>query len=629
MKLQWNLIIVFSTIMIVTVSIFAYITLEMVKDSYIEIDLHEMKDDVLERELRMENLHERASKDLVFALKNPLFVEYFELPETKAGNVFEDGVLQFTDKQREIKNKLEQHVYHFQNLYQVDETCIIDTSGQEHVRLVLKKIETDENLSPDEKSNPFFEPSFQKQRDQVHIQYPYLSPDTHRWVMAYTSPIVLGDETKPAFYHFEMPIGIFQDLVNVDHGRMYVIDPDGFIIADSEHQFPSTNIPENFEDYFPMIDSMFPPAFADVLQEIKGNEDGFTSYQQDDEIHYVVYMQLPTFGWYLIMEETEELILSEHSTGIGSIQLTFGVIAALVISLGLIGIILLSQRITKPIILLRNATKEIENGMLEYKINIKGADELKDLSKSFEHMVKSLRKTIELEKELALTQAELKNEKLAAIGELAASISHDIRNPLSNIKMAKELLSKRIEPNEKNKADLLSMDRGIKRISNQIENVLDFVRTKPLELEKYPIKNIVDSAITLSNVPDSVKIIRDGDNPEILCDQKAMEIVLLNLIDNSIHILDGRGEIRISITDSNQHVSIQVQDSGVGIPAEKIKHIFEPLYTTKFKGTGLGLSTVKNLVEQHHGRIEFKNNPTTFTIILPKSFDTTKQEKND
>jgi len=629
MKLQWSLILIFSTIMIATVGIFSYITQEMLIDGFIENDLHEMREKVLERELRMENLHDRASEDLVFALKNPLFVEYFELPETKAGNVFEDGVLQFTDKQREIKTKLEQYVFHFQNKFEVDETCIIDTSGQEHARLVLSKIEVDEYLSPEEASTPFFAPSFQKQRDQVHIQYPYLSPDTHRWVMAYTSPIVLGDETKPAFYHFEIPITIFQDLVNIDHGRMYVIDPDGFIIADSEHQFPSANIPEKFEDYFPLIDSMFPPAFADVVQEIKENKEGYTSYLQDDETHYIAYMRLPTFGWYLLFEESEELILSEHSTGIGSLQLTFGVIATLVISLGLIGIILLSQRITKPIIVLRNATKEIENGMLEYKINIKGADELKDLSKSFEQMVKSLKKTIELEKELALTQAKLKNEKLAAIGELAASISHDIRNPLSNIKMAKELISKRIEPNEKNKADLLSMDRAIKRISNQIENVLDFVRTKPLELEKYPIKNIVDSAITLSNVPDSVKIILDGDNPEILCDQKAMEIVLLNLIDNSIHILDGRGEIRISITDSNQHVSIQVQDSGTGILANEIKHIFEPLYTTKFKGTGLGLSTVKNLVEQHHGRIEFKNNPTTFTIILPKSFDRTKQEKND
>ncbi len=95
MKLKWNLILVFSSIMIVTVGIFSYITQEMLIDGFIENDLHEMREKILEKELRMENLHDRASEDLVFALKNPLFVEYFELPETKAGNVFEDGVLQF------------------------------------------------------------------------------------------------------------------------------------------------------------------------------------------------------------------------------------------------------------------------------------------------------------------------------------------------------------------------------------------------------------------------------------------------------------------------------------------------------------------------------------------------------
>ena len=105
MKIQWNLVLVFSTIMIVTIGIFSYVTLEIVKESFIETDLLEMQKEVLERELLMQNLHDRASEDLVFALKNPLFVEYFELPETKAGNVYEDGVLQFTDRQREIKTK--------------------------------------------------------------------------------------------------------------------------------------------------------------------------------------------------------------------------------------------------------------------------------------------------------------------------------------------------------------------------------------------------------------------------------------------------------------------------------------------------------------------------------------------
>ena len=97
MKLQWSLILIFSTIMIATIGIFSYITQEILIDGFIENDLYEMREKVLERELRMENLHDRASEDLVFALKNPLFVEYFELPETKAGNVFEDGVLQFTE----------------------------------------------------------------------------------------------------------------------------------------------------------------------------------------------------------------------------------------------------------------------------------------------------------------------------------------------------------------------------------------------------------------------------------------------------------------------------------------------------------------------------------------------------
>jgi len=357
MKLQWNLILVFSAIMIVTVGIFSYITQEILLDSYIERDIHEMKEKILERELLMQNLHDRASEDLVFALKNPLFVEYFELPETKAGNLYEDGVLQFTDKQREIKDELEQHIFHFQNKFQVDETCLIDTSGQEHARLVLKKIEVDENLSSEEESNPFFEPSFQKQRDDVHIQTPYISPDTNRWVIAYISPVVLGDETKPAIFHFEMPITLFQDLVDVDHGRMYVVDPNGFIIADSYHQYPSTNIPQNFEDYFPSIDTVFPPTFAEVMHEIKGNEQGATKYLVDDELHYVAYIELPTFGWYLLLEENEELILSEYATGFGSFQFTFGIIAAAVVSVGLTGIIILSNRITKPIILLRNATK--------------------------------------------------------------------------------------------------------------------------------------------------------------------------------------------------------------------------------------------------------------------------------
>ena len=333
-------------------------------------------------------------------------------------------------------------------------------------------------------------------------------------------------------------------------------------------------------------------------------------------------MKLPTFGWYLLLQEDEELILSEHSTDMGSIQFTIGVLAASVISGGLIGIIILSNRITKPIVLLRNATKEIENGVLDYKIDSKGADELKDLSKSFDHMVKSLKKTIQLEKELAITQAELKNEKLAAIGALSARLAHDIRNPLSTIKIAHELLKKKSKNEDPyTKEKFKQIENAISRITHQIDNVMDFVRTKSLDLKKYSLKSIIDSSIAISHIPDSVKIIVDGDNPEILCDQKAMEIVLVNLIDNSVHAMNGQGDIRISIADTNQNILIQLQDNGSGINDDYLEKIFEPLFSTKQKGTGLGLSSCKSIVQQHGGTITASNNPTIFTIKIPKRIE--------
>ena len=109
---------------------------------------------LLEKENQVQHLHAHASEDLVFALKNPVFVEYFELPETKAGDVYKDGVLQFTEKQREIKTQMEQWMDNFQNQFQVDETCVIDTTGKEHAALVLTKIVSDQNLMSDHNTMP-------------------------------------------------------------------------------------------------------------------------------------------------------------------------------------------------------------------------------------------------------------------------------------------------------------------------------------------------------------------------------------------------------------------------------------------------------------------------------------------
>ena len=622
MKIRNRLIIFFSVLVVVSIGVTSYFTLEFILSSVIEQEIEEMKRILFEREVRIETLHARASEDIVFALKNLLFVEYFELPETKAGNVYKNGVLQFTESQRKIKMELEEWIWNFQNKFDVDETCLIDTTGQEHTRLVLKRIESDEYLSPDEKESPFFEPSFKKNLNEVHIQYPYFSPDTHRWVFAYTSPIVLG-ETKPAIYHFEMPITIFQDIVNIEHGRMYVVDPQGIIIADSQYDF-SKNVSDNFEEQFPSVSMISDsPEFDKLLQKMKIVEQGIGRYSANGDIHYVVFMKMPTFGWTLVYEESESLMLSENSTVFGSIEMTIIAITLLIIIFALIGTLLISNRITSPIIKLRDFTNEIANGHLDTKINLEGNDELYELSRSFNTMVASIKKKIEIEKELSTTKAELKNNKLTTIGNLAARMAHDLRNPLSLLKTTHELTKLRHPPHsvdEKTKRHYKMMDEAISKMAHQLDNVMDFVRIKSLKIENSSLNEILDSAIGSLKIPQNITVNKKmSPDVNIPCDREAIEIVFTNLLLNSVQVIGKKdGTITIRIKESTENISIEFEDNGAGIPDDNIHKIFDPLFTTKSFGTGLGLSSCKSIIEQHEGMLSVRNNPTVFTIMLPK-----------
>ena len=188
-------------------------------------------------------------------------------------------------------------------------------------------------------------------------------------------------------------------------------------------------------------------------------------------------------------------------------------------------------------------------------------------------------RTIQLEE----TSKELiKSERFSAIGELASRISHDIRNPLSNILMSIELI--RNSPSETNiedkniveKFDLIS--KNIERISHQINDVI-----------------------------------------EIWADPFQIQIACNNLIINAIQAIGKeKGEIRIRFLEDIENTIIEIENSGPRIPEEILPHIFDSLVTTKQVGTGLGLVSCKTIIENHGGTIQVKNNPTTFTIKLPK-----------
>jgi len=227
-------------------------------------------------------------------------------------------------------------------------------------------------------------------------------------------------------------------------------------------------------------------------------------------------------------------------------------------------------------------------------------------------------------RELDQTTRELiKSEKFTAIGELAARISHDIRNPLSNIHMSIQLM-KNSPPGTKLESDLVQtklelISKNVERISHQINDVLGFVKNQKIERKRFKISSCVNEAIEIIKVPPKIRIKRTNLDVEISADPFQLQIVFNNILINAIQAIgENEGEIEIELTEKNKDTFLKISNSGPEIPDEILPHIFESLITTKQVGTGLGLVSCKTIIENHGGSISVENNPTTFTLRLPK-----------
>ena len=249
----------------------------------------------------------------------------------------------------------------------------------------------------------------------------------------------------------------------------------------------------------------------------------------------------------------------------------------------------------------------------------------KDLKKNLEKVVLT-EKELELQRDHLARQVDeksnmlMKSEKLAIIGELASRMAHDLRNPLSTIKNTIELMESKPKLKIEEKLQYYGrLRRAMNRMSHQVDDVLDFVRTSELKLQPYSVLDIINIVKDSITIPNDVKVTIDQENVRINCDYRKIEAVFTNLLLNAIQAVENIGDVRIRIIDNANDVLVAFEDSGPGIDAENIGKIFDPLFTNKQLGTGLGLSICKNIVEQHGGSITAKNNPTTFLVRLPKN----------
>ncbi len=223
-------------------------------------------------------------------------------------------------------------------------------------------------------------------------------------------------------------------------------------------------------------------------------------------------------------------------------------------------------------------------------------------------------------------------DKLAALATMAAGMAHEIKNPLSSMKVLSQLLPKKFDdPDFRKKLEEI-IPREINRIDRIVESLLGFARATALNFEKTDIHEILDE--TLKYFEDQargseIKIEKIyAELPEIEVDRGQISQVFSNLILNAIQAMPSGGELKVStsagkrVEEILQTVKIQISDTGHGIPEDTVKKLFDPFFTTKYGGTGLGLTISHSIVDGHKGYIDVESKVgkgTTFTVTLPVS----------
>jgi two-component system NtrC family sensor kinase len=219
----------------------------------------------------------------------------------------------------------------------------------------------------------------------------------------------------------------------------------------------------------------------------------------------------------------------------------------------------------------------------------------------------------------------LRAERLAGVGQLAAGIAHEIRNPLGNISSSIQFCLSKYDPPQQIKQFLEIIQRNSDNANNIIKGLLDFATPREIKLEKNYITKVLNNAIRLVKnrcEKDGVQLKKDftSDLPQIMFDEKWLEQSFLNLILNAKEAMPGGGTLTIKTYIQEKEIVVVFSDTGIGIPKENLQKIFDPFFTTKDDGTGLGLSFVYQIINAHNGKIDIESTEgkgTDISLYLP------------
>lgn len=272
----------------------------------------------------------------------------------------------------------------------------------------------------------------------------------------------------------------------------------------------------------------------------------------------------------------------------------------------------IARTLARPIEQLAARTEALARGDFEHKVEIASQDELGRLAASFNSMLDAIRR---------LQDERVRAEKLAALGQVTAGIAHEIRNPLTAMKMTLQILLDGEPPGDRRES-LSVVLKETERLQLTVDGLLAYAKPPALSLAPGDLNDVVRGALgVLDAQMKHVGVTlasRLGELPRVPLDAPRMHQVVVNLLLNAVQAAGAGGRVEVVTEASGGEVRLSVTDSGPGIPVEARPRVFEPFYSTKTGGIGLGLAVSKRLVDDHGGRLTFDGTPgrTTFTLRL-------------
>jgi len=267
----------------------------------------------------------------------------------------------------------------------------------------------------------------------------------------------------------------------------------------------------------------------------------------------------------------------------------------------------------------------IEGQPIGYVGVYKDITERKQMEKKLEEYSQHLEELVEKRtRQLKEAQEKLiKSERLAAIGEVATTVGHDLRNPLTGIAGATYYLKKKLDSKmDKTTEEMLKLiEENIEYSNNIIKDILEYSREIKLELKETTPKSITKGALSLVKVPNNIEVLdATQDEPKIRVDVEKMKRVFVNIIKNAVGAMSNGGKLTIASREKDGVLEIVFADTGTGIQKDVLEKIWTPFFTTKAKGMGLGLPICKRIIEAHGGNISVESTVgkgTTFTVAIP------------